>query len=75
MTPQPRTKKLKPYPGSVCWNCANPLRKVKSVGAHTCYMGVCGVCGAAPVSVSTPGDYGWPDFPGFVKVKRAYVWD
>lgn len=66
--------KLKPYPKKVCWTCANPIKKVKDVGAITVYKDKCDVCGKLE-SVSTAGDYGWPDFPGFVKVKRLYVWD
>lgn len=64
----------KPYPKVVCWDCANPVKKVKAMGAITVHQDKCGVCGKV-TGVSTPGDYGWPDFPGFVKVRRSYVWD
>lgn len=71
---QGENMKLKPYPKRVCWDCANPIAKVKDVGAITVYSSICDVC-KKEAHVSTPGDYGWPDFPGYVKVKRAYVWD
>jgi rRNA maturation protein Nop10 len=65
---------LKPYPKVVCWKCAHPFSKVNDMGAITMHTDWCDVCGEY-VGVSTPGDYGWPDFPGFVKVKRSYHWD
>lgn len=67
-------KKLKPYPSVVCWSCANPRKKLKGFGCNTVFIGSCGVCRKLK-GVSTPGDYGWPDFAGFTKVKRPYVWD
>lgn len=65
---------MKRYPGKVCYKCAYSIKKVKSIGAITVYKGTCDVC-QKNTTVSTPGDYGWPDFPGFKKVKRQYVWD
>ncbi len=65
---------MKPYPKNVCWDCAGPVRKIKDIGAITVHRAICDVCGKVK-GVSTPGDYGWPDFNGFRKVKRLYVWD
>lgn len=65
---------MKPYPKQVCWDCGNPVKKCRKVGAITVFQGLCGVYGKKK-NVSTAGDYGWPDFKGFSRVKRAYLWD
>jgi rRNA maturation protein Nop10 len=65
---------LRRYPKVVCWDCAKPLSKVKNMGAITVHHDWCDVCGKY-TGVSTPGDFGWPDFPGFEKVRRPYEWD
>lgn len=64
----------KAYPKVVCWECANPIKKVRDMGAITVHRDTCEVCGKV-TGVSTPGDYGWPDFPSFKKVKRLYEFD
>lgn len=71
---------MKPYPYDVCLDCGKKYRNAGHPDYATMITmsyGTCEVCGEKETSVTTPGDFGWPDFPGHEKLKHnpIYGWD
>lgn len=71
---------MKPYPSDVCLDCGQKYRNPGHPDYATMITmsyGTCEVCGEKETGVTTPGDFGYPDFPGHEKLKRKpiYVWD